>query len=98
MLTNANLLANAQQMLAHMHAILGPGQIVFNPLPMFHSFGLTAAALAPLLGGVKVVLYPSPLHYRQIPKAVQASKATVHDRDRHLPRRLCARRRARAAR
>ena len=76
-LTNANLLANAQQMLAHMHAILGPGQIVFNPLPMFHSFGLTAAALAPLLGGVKVVLYPSPLHYRQIPKAVQASKATV---------------------
>jgi acyl-[acyl-carrier-protein]-phospholipid O-acyltransferase/long-chain-fatty-acid--[acyl-carrier-protein] ligase len=76
-LTNANLLANAQQRLAHMHAILGPGQIVFNPLPMFHSFGLTAAALAPLFGGVKVVLYPSPLHYRQIPKAVEASKATV---------------------
>ena len=76
-LTNANLVANAQQMLGHMHAILGPDQIVLNPLPMFHSFGLTAATLAPVLGGVKVVLYPSPLHYRQIPKLVERIKATV---------------------
>jgi len=76
-LTNANLLANAQQMLEHMPAILGPEQVVLNPLPMFHSFGLTAATLAPLLGGVKVVLYPSPLHYRQVAKQVQRCKATV---------------------
>jgi acyl-[acyl-carrier-protein]-phospholipid O-acyltransferase/long-chain-fatty-acid--[acyl-carrier-protein] ligase len=76
-LTNANLVANAYQMLDHMRAILGPDQIVLNPLPMFHSFGLTAATLAPLLGGVKVVLYPSPLHYRQVPKVVQRVKATV---------------------
>ena len=76
-LTNANLMANAYQMLDHMHDILGPDQIVLNPLPMFHSFGLTAATLAPLMGGVKVVLYPSPLHYRQVPKVVESAKATV---------------------
>jgi len=76
-LTNANLLANAYQMLDHMRAILAPEQILLNPLPMFHSFGLTAATLAPLFGGVKVVLYPSPLHYRQIPKLVERVKATV---------------------
>jgi acyl-[acyl-carrier-protein]-phospholipid O-acyltransferase/long-chain-fatty-acid--[acyl-carrier-protein] ligase len=76
-LTNANLMANAYQMLDHMRDILGPDQVLFNPLPMFHSFGLTAATLAPLVGGVKVVLYPSPLHYRQVPKVVERAKATV---------------------
>ena len=76
-LTNANLLANTYQMLDHMRAILGPEQILLNPLPMFHSFGLTAATFAPLFAGVKVVLYPSPLHYRQVTKLVERSKATV---------------------
>lgn len=76
-LSNANLLANVQQMLEHVPTILSPTQILLNPLPMFHSFGLTAATLAPLLSGVKVVLYPSPLHYRQVPKIVERSKATV---------------------
>lgn len=76
-LTNANLLANAYQMLDHMRALLGPNDVGFNPLPMFHSFGLTAGTLTPLLGGVKVVLYPSPLHYRQIPKFIRRTRATI---------------------
>ncbi|MGI9404175.1 MAG: AMP-binding protein, partial [Hyphomicrobium sp.] len=76
-LTNANVLANAYQMLDHMHALLGTDEVVFNPLPMFHSFGLTAGTLTPLLGGVKVALYPSPLHYRQIPKFIGRTNATV---------------------
>jgi acyl-[acyl-carrier-protein]-phospholipid O-acyltransferase / long-chain-fatty-acid--[acyl-carrier-protein] ligase len=76
-LTNFNLLANTYQMLDHMRAILGPKQILLNPLPMFHSFGLTAATFAPLFAGVKVILYPSPLHYRQVAKLVERSKATV---------------------
>jgi acyl-[acyl-carrier-protein]-phospholipid O-acyltransferase/long-chain-fatty-acid--[acyl-carrier-protein] ligase len=76
-LTNANLLANTYQMLDHARAILGPEQILLNPLPMFHSFGLTAATLAPLFAGVKVVLYPSPLHYRQVAKLIERTKATV---------------------
>ncbi|MCK5551332.1 MAG: AMP-binding protein, partial [Hyphomicrobiaceae bacterium] len=76
-LTNANLLANAYQMLDHMRALLGPSDVGFNPLPMFHSFGLTAGTLTPLLGGVKVVLYPSPLHYRQIPKFIRRTRATI---------------------
>jgi acyl-[acyl-carrier-protein]-phospholipid O-acyltransferase/long-chain-fatty-acid--[acyl-carrier-protein] ligase len=76
-LTNANLMANTFQILDHMRDIFGPDEIVLNPLPMFHCFGLTAATLAPLFGGVKIVLYPSPLHYRQVPKVVQRVKATV---------------------
>ena len=76
-LTNANLVANARQILAHAGGMLTPDDIVFNPLPMFHSFGLTAATLMPLIGGMKVVLYPSPLHYKQVAKSIRHEQASV---------------------
>ena len=76
-LTNANLVANASQIFAHASGILGARDVIMNPLPMFHSFGLTAATLMPLLNGMKVVLYPSPLHYKQVPKLIAETKATV---------------------
>lgn len=50
---------------------------MFNLLPIFHSFGMTAGILLPLLSGMKAFLYPSPLNYKQIPKAIKASGATL---------------------
>lgn len=76
-LTNANLVANARQILTHAGEMLTPDDIVLNPLPMFHSFGLTAAALMPLLGGMKIAFYPSPLHYKQVTRMIRETKATV---------------------
>ncbi|KUO55349.1 MAG: hypothetical protein APF80_05095 [Alphaproteobacteria bacterium BRH_c36] len=76
-LTNANLVANARQMFAHAGGAFTPADIVINPLPMFHSFGLTAGTIMPIVSGMQVVLYPTPLHYRQIPKLVRDKKATV---------------------
>jgi acyl-[acyl-carrier-protein]-phospholipid O-acyltransferase/long-chain-fatty-acid--[acyl-carrier-protein] ligase len=76
-LSNANLVANAYQVKAHAGDVLTPDDVFFNPLPIFHSFGLTAGLLTAVLNGMKSVLYPSPLHYRQIPKLVAGTRATI---------------------
>ena len=90
-LSNANLVANAYQVKAHAGDVLTTEDVFFNPLPIFHSFGLTAGLLTSLLNGIKVVLYPSPLHYRQIPKLIAGNE--IHDpaRHRHLSAGLCPR-------
>ena len=76
-LSNINLVANARQIYAHANGALSPADTMMNPLPMFHSYGLTAGTLMALLHGLKVVLYPSPLQYKQIPKLIAATGATV---------------------
>ncbi len=76
-LSSRNLVANARQIYQHADGALSPADVMMNPLPMFHSYGLTAGTLMPLLSGLKVVLYPSPLHYKQIPKLILQTQATV---------------------
>lgn len=74
-LTHRNILANATQAAARID--FSPADKVFNVLPMFHSFGLTAGTILPLISGVPVYLYPSPLHYRIVPELIYSSNATI---------------------
>lgn len=75
LLSHTNIMANINQVscvidYTHRDKIL-------NALPMFHSFGLTAGTLLPLLSGMEVYLYPSPLHYKIIPEVTYDRNATI---------------------
>ncbi|MFL5063728.1 MAG: acyl-[ACP]--phospholipid O-acyltransferase, partial [Xanthobacteraceae bacterium] len=74
-LTHRNILANAAQAAARID--FGRTDKVFNVLPVFHSFGLTVGMILPLVSGVHLYLYPSPLHYRTIPELVYGTNATI---------------------
>jgi acyl-[acyl-carrier-protein]-phospholipid O-acyltransferase/long-chain-fatty-acid--[acyl-carrier-protein] ligase len=74
-LSHANLLANVAQVAAHID--LDPNWVMFNPLPVFHCFGLTGGVLLPIVTGMKAFQYPSPLHVKQIPALVQDSRASI---------------------
>ncbi len=74
-LTHRNLLANIRQMLA-VTDLLDRDRF-FNALPLFHSFGLTVGTLLPLVRGLYVYVYPSPLHYRIVPTLFYDLNCTV---------------------
>ncbi len=74
-LSHANIIANIEQCGAHIP--FDPEWVFFNPLPMFHCFGLTGGTLLPLLRGHKVFLYPSPLHFKDIPPLIREAGANV---------------------
>jgi acyl-[acyl-carrier-protein]-phospholipid O-acyltransferase/long-chain-fatty-acid--[acyl-carrier-protein] ligase len=74
-LSHRNMLANAAQAAARID--FGRQDKVFNVLPMFHSFGLTVGVVLPLVSGVRIYLYPSPLHYRTVSELVYGVNATI---------------------
>ncbi|MGQ9686244.1 MAG: AMP-binding protein [Thiobacillaceae bacterium] len=68
-LSHRALLANVAQILSIFP--FGPQDRILNCLPIFHSFGLTAGTLLPLVSGARLVLYTSPLHYKVIPQLIR---------------------------
>lgn len=74
-LSHRNIQANRYQLAARVD--FSSTDIVFNALPVFHSFGLTGGTLLPLLSGIRTFFYPSPLHYRIVPELVYDTNATI---------------------
>ncbi|MBY0407446.1 MAG: AMP-binding protein [Rickettsiales bacterium] len=74
-LSHDNLLSNIAQVSATLD--ITASDVLFNAMPVFHSFGLTVGLVLPLVRGVKTFLYPSPLHYRVIPELVYDTDATI---------------------
>jgi acyl-[acyl-carrier-protein]-phospholipid O-acyltransferase / long-chain-fatty-acid--[acyl-carrier-protein] ligase len=74
-LSHANILSNYAQ--GKCYIDFGPSDVMFNCLPLFHSFGLNVGCLMPLLAGSKTFLYLTPLHYRVIPELIYELGATI---------------------
>jgi len=74
-LSHRNLLANVAQLTSRI--AFSSHDICLNALPIFHSFGMMGGVLLPLMTGMRVFLYPSPLHYRVIPEIAYDINATV---------------------
>ena len=74
-LSHKNILANVHQALVA--ADFSPADRTFNPLPMFHCFGLTAGTLLPILSGGKCFQFPTPLRYRHVVELIYQWRATI---------------------
>jgi acyl-[acyl-carrier-protein]-phospholipid O-acyltransferase/long-chain-fatty-acid--[acyl-carrier-protein] ligase len=74
-LSHANVLSNREQVAARID--FSAQDVILNALPLFHSFGLTAGTLLPLLSGMRTFFYPSPLHYRIVPEIAYDVNATI---------------------
>ncbi len=74
-LSHANLIANVEQVNSYIDLL--PSFVVFNPLPIFHSFGLTGGVLLPLFTGMKSFLFPSPLQAKNIVKLIKETGSNI---------------------
>ena len=74
-LSHQNILANVAQVRDFL--AIYQTDVLFNPLPVFHCFGLTVGTLLPLIAGVKTVCHPTPLQPHEIVKRIRENKATI---------------------
>ncbi|MBI1362554.1 MAG: AMP-binding protein [Proteobacteria bacterium] len=74
-LSHKNLLANCYQAAATVD--FNPADKMLNAMPMFHAFGLIPGTILPVVMGVPVFMYPSPLHFRIVPELAYDIGATL---------------------
>ena len=72
-LRHRNILANVAQLASVID--FSSADLLFNAMPMFHSFGLTGGTILPLMSGVRTFHYPCPLHYRIVPGLIYDADA-----------------------
>lgn len=72
--SHKSILANIAQIMAVLD--FNPTDKFMMVLPMFHAFGFTGSLL-PVLGGISIVIFPSPLQYKIIPEVIYDKGCTV---------------------
>ena len=78
-LSHRNLTGNIQQIVAVLEPGRGrDGDRMLGSLPLFHSFGLTATTLMPLVQGIPLVVTPDPTDTLKVVKAIEKYQATLY--------------------
>ena len=67
-LSHRNLLSNVSQFSTRLH--LPEGSSVLGCLPLFHSFGCTVTLWYPVIEGINLVTYPSPMETKRLAELV----------------------------
>ncbi len=73
-LSHSNMLSNIKQV--SVHEAFFPHDIMFNPMPTFHCFGLLGV-FVPLFLGMKSVLHPTPLRPHEIVKRIKETASSI---------------------
>lgn len=74
-LSHFNILANVEQVNSHLEIF--EKDVLLNPLPVFHCFGLTVGTFMPIFLGVKVVTHPTPRQPHEIVRRIREYGATI---------------------
>ena len=74
-LSHSSILSDIEQCLAVVD--VSPADKIFSAMPVFHSFGLMSGFILPVVSGMRVFLYPSPLHYSIVPELFYDRDATI---------------------
>jgi len=72
--SHKSILANIAQIMAILD--FNPADKFMMVLPIFHAFGFTGSML-PVLNGIKIHIFPSPLQYKVIPEIIHNRGCTV---------------------
>lgn len=74
-LSHAGILSDVEQSLAVLD--ISCADKLLSAMPVFHAFGFTAGLMMPIVTGMPVFLYPTPLHYAMVPELFYDRNATM---------------------
>ncbi len=74
-LSHRNVLANVCQFGTRLS--LPPGSAILGCLPLFHSFGCTVTLWFPVIEGVNLVTYPSPLETKRLAELIALHQVNI---------------------
>ncbi len=74
-LTHLNIQANIAQARTVLDFFMS--DVMVHIMPMFHSFGLCIGAFMSFSACMTIAFYPTPLHYKKIPRYSRIAKGTV---------------------
>ena len=74
-LTHRNILANVAQFGSRLN--LQTSDAVLGSLPLFHSFGCTVTLWYPIIEGIRLITYPSPLETKRLAELIEKYRISL---------------------